>query len=770
MRRQYHPRLYLASGLSCIGGLLFGYDTGVINGALPLLIEDFNLSTVAQSLTVSVTVALAIVGGLLAGPLNKRYGRKAVTLFSSLVFTIGAVLLAISPDFLFLLVGRAVVGFGVGLASATCPVYTSELAPVELRGLLTSGFILCCTFGQFLACVICALFATADPLKGWRWMFGVSGIPSIIQGLGFLFMPESPRWLALQGRLEEAKQSLKAIRTEQDVLDGSLDSELETISKNMEENSNLIQTTTETTVANENGEMRYPSNGQTTNPPRNDGNTPSSSMWQQLKSLFAEKSTRNALIVGCGLQAIQQFSGINTVMYYSSLIIGMSGISANSQGASSSPSSRASSNVNDIWIASVVASANFIGTIVGLFLIKYVKMGRRSLTLGSLLGTTLALCFLATCFLLQDQLSNRVDFDPAAGTGVSGFNPQPWVSFAHNVTGLNNYTASNFSSAIVSDPCFQYLAQKYTQAPAGCYDCVFAVPETLQAHQVCGMCKIPTTTSGSSGISTPPPPICIAGTRNGEALNPIFAPFCSTHPTTPTTVLTTAASSWYTGSCPSAIKNGTGIATIIALIFYLLCFAPGMGPMPWTINAEIYPTESRSLCSGLATVTNWVTNLIVSAGFLFLVRILQPHGAFLVIAGCALGGLLFLYLYLPETRGVPLEDIPSLFLYAKRGHGTRPGERRGTYSYAPLSQPQSEDQQNNRTGSNNVSSKLSLRKKSGSEDARTTTSRYVERNGVKVLVPTSEWQEIPQGWACPPGLEFRMDFETGRNYARLNKT
>ncbi|XP_013912820.1 PREDICTED: proton myo-inositol cotransporter, partial [Thamnophis sirtalis] len=198
-RRQFQqdepaPFVYVAAAFSALGGFLFGYDTGVVSGALLLLKKELRLDATWQELLVSSTVGAAALAALLGGALNGYWGRRACILLASLLFTAGAVLLAAAPDKETLLGGRLVVGLGIGIASMTVPVYIAEVAPPHLRGRLVTINTLFITGGQFFASVIDGAFSYL-PKGGWRYMLGLSAIPAVIQFVGFLFLPESPRWL-----------------------------------------------------------------------------------------------------------------------------------------------------------------------------------------------------------------------------------------------------------------------------------------------------------------------------------------------------------------------------------------------------------------------------------------------------------------------------------------------------------------------------------------------------------------------------------------------
>jgi len=159
--------VYFLTVFAAIGGFLFGYDTGVISGAMILIKQEFDLSSFWQELIVSVTIGAAILGALLGGFLNQRLGRKPLLVVSAMVFTVGAVVMGVAPSREILLVGRLTVGFGIGGASVTVPVYIAETAPSTIRGRLVTTNNLFITGGQFVAAVVDGLFSSYKK-NGWR--------------------------------------------------------------------------------------------------------------------------------------------------------------------------------------------------------------------------------------------------------------------------------------------------------------------------------------------------------------------------------------------------------------------------------------------------------------------------------------------------------------------------------------------------------------------------------------------------------------------------
>src|SRR5215212_8475411 len=260
----------IAAALTATGGLLFGYDTGVISGALLFIKQDFApLSPFLQGIIVSTLLVGAVVGALSGGPLSDRIGRRPTALLAAVVFGAGALAVAFAPSVTFIIFGRFLLGLGVGLASMIVPLYIAEIAPADRRGALVSLNQLMITIGILVSYIVGVIFT---PIEGWRYMFGVALIPALILGIGMFTLPESPRWLFEHGQLDRARSVLDRSRSPEEV-------ELE------------IQ------------EMEQ-IKGQETREER-----------VSYGELFAP-FVRPALIIGIGLAIFQQITGINTVIYY----------------------------------------------------------------------------------------------------------------------------------------------------------------------------------------------------------------------------------------------------------------------------------------------------------------------------------------------------------------------------------------------------------------------------------------------------------------------
>ncbi|XP_056595573.1 solute carrier family 2 member 13b isoform X3 [Triplophysa dalaica] len=530
--------VYILTGFSALGGFLFGYDTGVVSGAMLLLKKEMNLSSLWQELLVSVTVGAAALSALAGGYLNGIFGRRICILLASFIFCAGGIILGVAPNKEVLLFGRLIVGLGLGIASMTSPVYIAEVAPPHLRGQLVTINTLFITGGQFIASVVDGVFSYLQH-DGWRYMLGLSAVPAALQFFGFLFLPESPRWLLQKGQTEKARQVLGQIRAGVNV-----EEEYESIRSGIEEE-------------------------------RNDAGG-GSVLWRML----TYAPVRRALIVGCGLQMFQQLSGINTVMYYSATILQMSGVQ---------------DDRTAIWLASATAFTNFLFTLLGVWLVE--RVGRRKLTLGSILGTAASLMVLAAGFLLSARASPPVTFHPSDPS-------------LHN-SSCNTY---GFCESCMLDP--------------GCGFC-YGKNGTSVIESSCLPVNAANTESAAVGR-------CFNGTQESTG------------------------AFWAYNFCPTSYSW----IVLMGLILYLAFFAPGMGPMPWTVNSEIYPLWARSTGNACSAGVNWICNVLVSLTFLHVAQYLTYYGAFFLYSGLALLGFVFVVGCLPETKGLRLEEIESLF--AKR--------------------------------------------------------------------------------------------------------
>ncbi|KAL6222433.1 hypothetical protein ACLB2K_005825 [Fragaria x ananassa] len=182
-----------------------------MSGAMIFIKEDLKISDVQVGVLAGILNLCALVGSLAAGRTSDYIGRRYTILLSSIIFLVGAVLMGYGPNYAVLMIGRCTSGIGVGFALMIAPVYAAEISSPTSRGTLTSLPELCISIGLLFGYVSNYFFGKLALKLGWRLMLGVAGVPSVALATGILKMPESPRWLAMQGRLEEAKEVLELV-------------------------------------------------------------------------------------------------------------------------------------------------------------------------------------------------------------------------------------------------------------------------------------------------------------------------------------------------------------------------------------------------------------------------------------------------------------------------------------------------------------------------------------------------------------------------------
>jgi SP family galactose:H+ symporter-like MFS transporter len=277
--RRARRNVVLTAAIAGLGGLLFGYDTGIIASALLFIKGDFALGSFAQGLVVAAVPIGAVGGAAIAGPAADTYGRRLMIMLSAVVFIIGALGSAAAPGLGVLVVARVVIGVAIGLASAAAPVYISEVAPPESRGRLVSFFQLAVTIGILVAYLVGLAF---DASEGWRWMLGLGCVPALALAFGMWRMPKSPRWLVMTGDDYAARATLAKIRVDDPDL---IESEIEEIKESIDDKPGA---------------------------------------WSEL----LQPVVKAALLVGVGLAILQQVTGINTVIYYAPTIVEFTGVNS----------------------------------------------------------------------------------------------------------------------------------------------------------------------------------------------------------------------------------------------------------------------------------------------------------------------------------------------------------------------------------------------------------------------------------------------------------
>ncbi|KAK6946215.1 Major facilitator, sugar transporter-like [Dillenia turbinata] len=301
------PRNKYAIGcaiLASLSSILLGYDIGVMSGAQIYIQDDLHLSDTHLEILVGILNLYCIIGSLAAGRTSDSLGRRKTIVFSAAIFFTGALLMGFATNYSFLMFGRFVAGVGVGYAAMIAPVYTAEISPASSRGFLVSFFEVFINGGILLGYVSNYVFSKLPTNLGWRFMLGIGAVPSIFLALSVLAMPESPRWLVMQGRLSDAKK----------VLNRTSDSKEEA----------------EVRLADIKAAAHIPLDCQDDVVAVPKKVSHGNDVWKELL-IHPTSSVRHILIAAIGIHFFQQSSGIDSVVLYSSKIFEKAGIKSNDQ-------------------------------------------------------------------------------------------------------------------------------------------------------------------------------------------------------------------------------------------------------------------------------------------------------------------------------------------------------------------------------------------------------------------------------------------------------
>jgi sugar porter (SP) family MFS transporter len=344
MRESGNPLLWRVSVIAATGGLLFGYDTGVISGALLYIRDDLDAGTFEQQAIVSSLLLGAVVGAIAAGYLADRISRKWTIIVSGCVFVAGALGCAFSVSAEMLVGFRFMLGLAVGTASFVAPLYISETAPPRVRGGLVSFNQLAITSGILLAYLV--NFAFKDLPENWRWMLGVAAVPGLVLALGMLTVPRTPRWLVHNNQEDKARDVLTRLR------EGDPEADVEEEMTQIKEADRQEKDT-------------------------------------RARDLV-KPTLRPLLLIGLGLALFQQFVGINTVIYYAPTILADTGLT------------KSASITQTVF----VGVTNVVFTVVAVLLLD--RVGRRPLLLIGVAGLIVSLVTLGVYFTsstLQEDAS-----------------------------------------------------------------------------------------------------------------------------------------------------------------------------------------------------------------------------------------------------------------------------------------------------------------------------------------------------------------------------
>ncbi|CDZ16332.1 Galactose-proton symporter [Candidatus Johnevansia muelleri] len=309
------PLVWLSCSLAALAGLLFGMDIGLISGALRFITIEFNLTPSIEGWIVGSMMFGAAIGAIIASSISSNFGRKNALLLSALLFFLGSLVAVLAVNINIVIIARIILGLAVGVASFTTPIYLSEIAPECIRGTMISLYQLMVTIGILIAFISNLIFSY---IKSWRCMFGVLMVPAIILFIGVLIVPNSPRWLINQNRLLEARKILWKIRSSKNEIEYEIKEIKECISSNSKTNG-----------------------------------------FNFFKSNY---NFRRSVFLGITLQIVQQFTGINIMMYFAPHIFELTGFN---------------DTAAQLWSTAIIGLVNLLATFIAIAFVD--SIGRKAL-------------------------------------------------------------------------------------------------------------------------------------------------------------------------------------------------------------------------------------------------------------------------------------------------------------------------------------------------------------------------------------------------------
>jgi len=335
-----------AAVVSAISALLYGYDTGIISGALLQIDDDFDIGTGMEQVIAASILLGAVIGALACSRFSETQGRRKTILIVSAIFVVGSLACSLAPSPWLLVLGRIVLGFAVGGATQVVPMYVAELAPARRRGQLVLTFQVGIGVG-----IVASTLVGASEMVDWRVSIGAAAVPAVLMLLLMLKLPESPRWLVKKDRQDEARSILERLRASGSDIDGELGDIQELECAERQENR-------------------------------------SSRGWRGLKQSWV----RPALIVGCGVAIFTQLSGIEMIIYYAPTILTDNGFSTTAA----------------LRVSVALGVTYLVMMLVGLSIVD--RVGRRRLCMIMIPGAALSLTVLGWLFVTGRSGPDEVPF------------------------------------------------------------------------------------------------------------------------------------------------------------------------------------------------------------------------------------------------------------------------------------------------------------------------------------------------------------------------
>ncbi|XP_053901648.1 solute carrier family 2, facilitated glucose transporter member 10 [Malaclemys terrapin pileata] len=559
--------LLLPATVSLLGGLMFGYELGIISGALLQLQMDFHLSCFEQEILVSSLLIGALLASLVGGILIDRHGRRRAILVSNLILLCGSLILTLAGSLIWLVFGRMTVGFAISVSSMACCIYVSEMVAAHQRGLLVSLYEAGITVGILLSYALNYIFS--DMTEGWRYMFGLALAPTVIQFLSILLLPTKPVVLNLW---------------------------------DCDSHKGLIQLQN-----HEDGEEAKPE--------------PCKEKHYSFLDLFRSRDNmKSRTLVGLGLVLFQQFTGQPNVLCYASKIFRSVGFQ----------------NDSSAVLASVgLGVMKVIATLVAMVFAD--KAGRRVL-------------LIAGCVVMS--------------VSVTAIGLTSWTVPLDKARDCKTATEPN-----ASYPIAQHPIQPVSSQPAALY-----IPRTSAAGESAGFAL-----TRPEGLTKD-----FGSTRNREIITESSRTQKMDLPnqSNEETVQNTSSPFSDTPNREHLVLNWI---TLLSMMAFVSAFSIGFGPMTWLVLSEIYPAGIRGRAFSFCNSFNWAANLLISLSFLDLIDAIGLSWMFLLYGVVGVAAVIFIYLFVPETKGQSLEEIDQQFSRKRLLKGNtfrRRFGRRGNFAHA----------------------------------------------------------------------------------------
>ncbi|XP_074867856.1 solute carrier family 2, facilitated glucose transporter member 10 [Carettochelys insculpta] len=562
--------LLLPATVSLLGGLMFGYELGIISGALLQLQMDFHLSCFEQEILVSSLLIGALLASLVGGILIDRHGRRRAILVSNLILLGGSLILTLARSFIWLVLGRMTVGFAISVSSMACCIYISEMVAAHQRGLLVSLYEVGITVGILFSYALNYLFS--DVTEGWRYMFGLALAPTVIQFLSILLLPTKP--LTVNQWDCDSHKGLIPLQNNEDGETAKLESHKENHCSFLD--------------------------------------------------LFRSRDNmRSRTLVGLGLVLFQQFTGQPNVLCYASKIFRSVGFQ----------------NDSSAILASVgLGVMKVIATLVAMVLAD--KAGRRVL-------------LIAGCVVMSVSITT---------IGLTS-----WTVPLDKARDCMTATEPNASYNI---------AQRLMQ-PASSQQAALYIPQTSAAGE----------SQVSPGFALTRPEgltKAFASARNRAIITESSHMQKGDLPSLSHEEMV-QSTSFPSSNTPNSEHRVLNWITLLSMMAFVSAFSIGFGPITWLVLSEIYPARIRGRAFSFCNSFNWAANLLISLSFLDLIDAIGLSWMFLLYGLVGVAAVVFVYLFVPETKGQSLEEIDQQFSRKRllKGNTFRPRlGRRGNFAHA----------------------------------------------------------------------------------------